>query len=366
MIYVLNDELAAQILTNMMDNSHPDVDTREGTPTYTAMAPIADEVAQQYAELAAQERADFLVDINDEVTMTGYKLDLFAQAWGEERKPGGRANGAVFLFASEPTEVPAGTQVFAPATIDVVFETEFSVIATPEGVSVPVTALEVGVEGNLSAETITGVIGDLEGVLTVINPTPTANGFNEESDEEFATRFLNNRKSEATSGNAAHYRQWATDVPGISEAYVIPVWNGPNTVKVIVLSSLRTAPTPEKIQEVKDYIDSIRPVFGETDPVTVVPAEEVPIHIEATVQLDETVTLEEAQADFEVFMQNYLDSLSYSDEDVARVVRLEAALLDVLGVVDIPYFAVNGGDANVIIPVGAVAVKGDVVLHVFE
>lgn len=364
MIYKMNDELPSQILTNMIDNSDPEIDTREGTPTYTALAPTADELALLYAELTAQERANFVVDTTGEVTMTGYKLDLFALAWGEERKTGGKATGAVFLFADQDTDVPAGTRVFAPATGNVLFETDFSVTATQTGVSVPITAVVEGIRGNVSAGNITGVIGNLEGILTVTNPMPTDYGFEAESDEEFAYRFLRNRQNEATSGNAAHYRKWATEVAGILDAYVIPVWNGPNTVKVIVLSSNRDAPSPEKVQEVKDYIDSIRPVFGEEDPVTVEAAVEVPIHIEATVELDDKVTIEEVQMEFEYAMQAYLDTLTFGEEDTVRIVRLENALLDVKGIIDILFFTANGAEANIVIPVGAVATKGEVTLHV--
>lgn len=364
MIYKMNDELPSQILTNMLDNSDPEIDTREGTPTYTAMAPIADELALLYAELTAQERANFVVDEAGEVTMTGYKLDLFAMAWGEERKPGGKATGAVFIFADEPTDVPAGTRLFAPATVNVVFETDFAVTAHAGGVSVPVTAVDEGIASNLSAGTITGVIGNLEGILTVTNPAPTDYGFDAESDEEFAYRFLRNRQNEATSGNAAHYRKWATEVAGILDAYVIPVWNGPNTVKVIVLSANRDAPSPEKIQEVKDYINSIRPVFGDADPVTVEAAVEIPINIVATVELDEGVAIEDVQADYEQAMQDYLDTLAFGAVDTARVVRLENALLDVIGIIDIPSFTVNGAESNIVIPIGAVAIKGEVTLNV--
>src|SRR5690606_1696289 len=130
---------------------------------------------------------------------------------------------------------------------NVLFETETDIVAVPEGAVVAVSAVEEGADGNVSAESINGVVGDLEGIVTVVNPEQFAGGFDEESDDEFASRFLNNRRNEATSGNAAHYRLWATSVAGIEDAYVIPAWDGPNTVKVILLSSTHSAPVPEKV-----------------------------------------------------------------------------------------------------------------------
>lgn len=364
MIYEMNDELAAQILTNMMDNSSPGIDVREGTPTYTALAPVADEFALLYAELKAQEEADFIVNELGEVTMYGAKLDLFAAAWGEVRKPGGRATGEIFVTADELVTVPAGTQVYAPATVNVLFETDVDIIATPEGESVPITAVIEGEDGNLSSRAITGVVGDLEGMITVTNFQETVGGFDEESDEEFASRFLNNRRNEATSGNAAHYLQWATDVPGIKDAYIIPAWKGPNTVKVVLLSSDHRAPTAEKVQEVKDYIETVRPIIGEEDPITVAAATEMPINIQATVVISENTTIESVRNNFDFTLREYLDNLKFGVEETVRIIRLQNALLDIDGVIDIADFSFNGGSANLIIPPGSVAVKGMVIVDV--
>lgn len=361
MIYVLNDELSAQILTNMLDNVDDTIDQREGTPVYTVLAPTADELANLYAELKAQEDADFIVDAEGNITMFGLKLDLFAAAWGEERKAGEQATGEVTLFAETDTTVPAGTVVFAPATVNVLFQTNTEVTATPTGATVAITAISDGVQGNLSTGAITGVQGDLEGIITVTNTAETTGGIDEEDDDEFARRFLNNRRNEATSGNAAHYRQWATAVSGIEDAYVIPVWAGPNTVKVIVLSSDYNAPAPEKVTEVQTYIDSIKPI-GAT--VTVEAATEIPINITTTVILTESAVIEDVQADYETAVGLYLQTLNFTEGDTVRIVRLQTALLDTDGILDITSFTVNGAGANVVIPPGSVAVKGSVTLNV--
>lgn len=366
----MNDELAAQILTNMFDNTRDDIDTREGSPTYTVAAPFADELHLLYAELKAQEEADFIVDAEGNVTMYGIKLDLFVNMWGEERKPGGKATGEVILYADEEVLVPAGTELFAPATLRIPFVTNEDVTATPAGVTVGITAVYDGADGNVSADSITGVVGDLEGVLRVTNPSPTEGGFDEESDEELATRFLNNRRRGATSGNANHYRQWATEVSGILDAYVVPVWNGPNTVRVVLLSSNYDAPTPEKVAEAKEYIDSVRPVIGnETDPVTVEAATEIPVNITVDVQSDGNFN----QEDFETLVTQYLESLTAGEQDegsqfdqsrIVRVVRLENALIDTEGVTDYSNFLVNGTEENITVPPGSVPVLGSVTVNV--
>ena len=57
-------------------------------------------------------------------------------------------------------------------------------------------------------------------------------GEEEESDESLRERYLLKAQAPATSGNPAHYVIWAREVPGVGDANVIPVWNGPGTVKL--------------------------------------------------------------------------------------------------------------------------------------
>lgn len=356
MIYTLNDELAAQILMNMLDNSPSDIDKREGAPTFTALAPVSDEISLLYAELKAQEDEDFIVNEKGEITMSGYKLDNFVAMWGETRKPGGKAAGEVILKAPEPTPVPAGTQVFAPATLNVLFATDIDVTATPQGVTVPVTAVYEGADGNVSVGAITGVVGDLAEVLTVTNLTETDGGFDEESDEELASRFLNNRRNPATSGNAAHYKQWATEVPGIENAKVYPAWNGPNTVKVILLSNEGRAPTQEKVQEVAEYIDKVKPIGAI---VTVEACIEKPINVTATLVLT-------TDGDINAIKEAYTQMLTLIfkdtafDTNIVRYSRLAALLLEQDGVLDWTSLLVNGSEANIELADNEVAVVGAV------
>lgn len=359
MIYTMNDELAAQILTNMLDNTDKKVDTREGTPTYTLQAPNADEFANAYAEFQAVKDETFIINDAGEVVMTGARLDAWVRIFGMERKPGGHAVGNVTLSAAEPTLVPAGTQVFAPATLNVLFATDIDVIATLEGVSVPVTAVYEGEDGNVSSNAVTGVVGDLAGVITVTNPTATTGGFDEESDEELATRYMNYMRRPASSGNANDYYKWATSVAGISDALIIPVWNGAGTVKAVILSVEHRAPTEEKVQEVADYIEENRPI--DANNITVEAAGEIPINVIATVT--HTGDLAEIKADYELQLSEHFKGLDFTNGDYVRVTRLQNLLLDTIGVEDFSDFTVNDGTSNISIPAGSIAVVGAITLN---
>lgn len=361
MIYIMGDELSAQILTNMLDNTDPEIDQREGTPTFTVMAPTADEITNVYAELQATKDSTFIVDAEGNVTMTDIELDQWAGGiFGVERKAGVKATGGVFLYADEPTPVPAGTQVFAPATINVLFETDTDVTVTPEGVSVPITAVLEGVDGNVASGDITGVTGDLEGIITVTNPTETTGGVDEESNEEYAARYLNlMRRFLRGNSNMNDYFAWATEISGIQDALVIPVWQGAGTVKVVLLSNEYRAPTEEQVQAVRENIDANRTF--DTITVTTEAATEVPINITADVTL--TSDLETVKAEYEAALTEHFKTLNFQEGDAVRIARTQNILLDTEGVFDFANFTQNGGTVNIPLPAGSVAVLGTVTLN---
>lgn len=354
----MNDELSAQILTNLLDNTDETVDVREGSPTFTLQAPNADEFANVYAEMQAVRDETFVIDEAGNLSMFGIRLDKWVNMFGITRKIGGRATGEVVLTAAEPVLVPAGTQVFAPATLNVLFATDEDVMATPLGVTVPITSVFEGADTNVSIGSITGVVGDLEGVVSVTNPTETAGGFDEESDEELGSRYMNYMNKPAASGNGNDYYQWATETAGIQDALVIPVWDGPGTVKVVLLSTEHDAPTLEKVQEVADHIELNRPL--DANAITVEAATEIPIDISADVTL--TGDLAEVKVEYEAALKEHFKTLNFAANDSVRMTRTENILLDTPGVDDFTNFTINTGTVNIPIPAGSVAVLGTVTL----
>lgn len=356
--YVMNDELSAQILTNVLDNTDPTVDVREGTTTFTLQAPNADEFANVYVEMQAVRDETFVIDEEGKLSMFGNRLDKWVNGFGVTRKIGGRATGEVVLTAAEPTLVPAGTQVFAPATLNVLFATDEDVTATSLGATVAVTSVFEGADTNVSSGSITGAVGDLEGVITVTNPTATEGGFDEESDEELGSRYMNYMNKPAASGNANDYYQWSTEVAGVQDALIIPVWDGPGTVKVILLSTEHRAPVAGKVTEVADHIEENRPI--DANNITVVAATEIPIDIAADVTL--TGVLADVKTEYEAALIEHFKTLNFSAADSIRMTRAENILLDTPGVDDFTDFTINTGTVNIPIPAGSVAVLGTVTL----
>lgn len=215
-------------------------------------------------------------------------------------------------------------------------------------------------EYKLKAET-PGTIGN-EGFGTILPLEPINNlgsaeiteilvpGTNDEIDPSLYNRLQIRVQKQATSGNAYHYEQWALTVPGVGAVKVIPVWNGPNTVKVILLSTDKGPVTQGVVDETFEYIERERPIGAI---VTVVSATDLPINVTATLTLAPGATLEDIQAQFEEGLEAYLQSIAFvtneitNEPELIRYTRIANVLLDIPPIIDYSNLLVNGGTANI-------------------
>ena len=114
-----------------------------------------------------------------------------------------------------------------------------------------------------------------------INPYPEKEDEDdEETDDELFIRYAIAMRTPATSGNAHHYYNWASEVEGVGVIKILPLWNGNGTVKVLFLDSNGQTASDELIQKVYNHIEENRPI-GAT--VTVVSASVKNVRIEVSV-----------------------------------------------------------------------------------
>src|SRR5690606_29991366 len=100
-------------------------------------------------------------------------------------------------------------------------------------VTVTAECLELGTRSNVAAHTITLLSEPISGVTSVDNHEAFSDGRDEEDDDSYRERVLA-AYDEPLSGAKKDYERWAKEVPGVGSVYVIPLWNGPGTVKVLV------------------------------------------------------------------------------------------------------------------------------------
>lgn len=343
-----NNRTASGILKDMLAKTREDIDKRQGSVAYDMLAPASQELEMLGFELEAVYLQAYLD------TAVGEELEMLAHHHGIYRKESTYAKGIVNVTGREGAQIPAGYRFIAPG--DKTFTTD-EVATIADGVaSVNVTAVEAGEAGNIGIGEIYDHERNVAGIDAVTNNEIFTGGVDAEPDDELRERALFKARKPITSGNANHYRLWATDVEGVSTAKVFPTWNGPNTVKVVLVADDGGAPAQPVVDAAIEHIESERPI-GAT--VTVVPIEEVPISVNAKLTLNGDLTVADVQQVLIDAIGAYF--LAQAEAGIVRYTRVGDAVLSVTGVLDYEDLRINDGTSNVILTQEQVAIVGEVV-----
>ena len=192
-------------------------------------------------------------------------------------------------------------------------------------VNVAAWALTAGAEGNLSVGASLELVTPSSG-LTGAVVVSMVGGLASEPDADLRVRLLEVMRNAPAGGNAADYKRWALEVPGVSRAFVFGNRAGLGSVDVAIMTPTGL-PSGGLITQVEAYIADRRPV---TAAVLVLQPDLVDVDVTATITLAGT-TLPVAQAAAQAALTAYIDSLQPGDT-VYRS-KLIAAIQDVDGVV---------------------------------
>ncbi|UVI32095.1 baseplate J/gp47 family protein [Paenibacillus spongiae] len=344
---MFEDNTFEELLNNMLDEIQSGISKIEGTFTYDTLAAFATQLAIAYTQL------DRVLTLGFADTATGEYLDKRANEFGLTRKVAVKATGQIKATGTNGTIIPQGTEF---ATLDeTYFITTASGTITGGTATIQIEAVNAGSASNVASGTITEIPVSIIGLSSVSNDNATSGGSDIESDDELRIRLSDRVKKPATSGNANFYRNLALEIPGISEAKVIPIWYGSGTVKVILLDANKRAPIIDKVTEVANHIESERPI-GAT--VTVVAATETPINISVDLTLSGG-TLAEAKTVIEQGVTDYLRTLAFADP-IVRYTKIANIIINTQNIQDYQSLMVNGGTGNIAIANDAVAVQGSV------
>lgn len=326
------------ILADMLSRVTSDVDKREGSVIYDALAPCALQLAQTYFNL------DNFIDLVSGDTAVGEYLDRVVADYGITRKP---ATYAVRKITTSGA-VDLGTRWG-------INDTSYTITAMLSTNIYSATCDQLGDVGNQFS-------GALENIDNVPGITATltdiiASGEDIETDDNLRLRFYNQVRATGTSGNIHDYRNWALEVPGCGDAKVFPLWDGAGTVKVLVVDEnmVIDAALPATVAA---YIETVRPIGAI---VTVASPTNLMINATANVILDGTKTLAEVQADFIASLTEYLKDTVFEIYSVSYA-KIGSLLLSTAGVEDYNTLLVNGGTANITIGDAQMPIVGTVTL----
>lgn len=328
------------ILQDMLNEVKVDVDKREGSVIYDALAPSALKLAEMYFEL--QNYIDlFFAD-----TAIGEYLDRKVLDFGMLRKKATKATRKIVTNR----EVDIETR----------WEIENISFKITENIGQNQYKAECEIEGDIG-NVYTGKLKSLDNIDNVeaLLTDIIESGQDEENDESLRNRFYTKVRKPSISGNSNHYEQWALEVEGIGAAKVFPLWNGAGTVKIEILDSNMDIDTTLE-SKVYEYIDKVRPI-GAT--VTVGSPNIKTIDIKAKVVLDGSVDIEKVRESFENNIKIYLKNLVFKSKSVSYAV-IGSMLLSTKGVLDYSEFILNDSTGNVLISEHEIPALKNIILEV--
>lgn len=327
------------IQTRMLNNIVGKYDKTEGSFIYDITKPVAIE----------------LEGINQEIELTKEKLSIenlngeeleqrVYEKTGMKRKPATKTSGYVTITGKVGAVINKGDMV-ASDTINFIIK-ESKTINSSGQVEVLVECEDYGTVGNVPAGSIEYIPVTIEGITGVINNEDFTNGYEAEDDEALLERYYERIRTPATSGNKYHYRNWTKEVTGVGDVKVIPLWNGDNTVKIIIIDSNKQPASPELVEEVQSYIDPNVEGLGEGKaPIgafcTVNSAKGVNLDISFTAIKDAITTDEERLQSVKDNIINYLKEIAFKETTISYN-RIASIILDSEGIIDFENLTING------------------------
>jgi len=268
-------ETEQQIHDRMMYNTDDEYDKSTGNFIWEAGMAAAIEFS------TLQEEVEYVESLMDIENLFDDELSRFVYTrTGINRKLATKSMTTVVISGSAGSTIKAGDLVGTDTLNFVVLED--AVIPQSGQVTVLVSSELHGSIGNVPANSINRFPVSLSGLVNVYNPEPVTNGFEAETDAELRQRYYDKLQRPGKAGNKYHYEEWAKEVVGVGDVKVISRWNGPLTVKVVIIDSNKQPASADLVQNTFDYIESERP-FGAT--VTVISAKAKIINVSVKLTL---------------------------------------------------------------------------------
>ena len=342
------------ILKRMLDNVPDNVDKREGSVIYDALAPAAFEMFNMYVALEAVLMESFAD------TASLQYLERRAAERGLTRYP---ATSAVLKA------------VTTPVTVEVPLESRFSLNELNYIVTEKIADGEYKLECESAGADGNTYFGDLipidyiDGLQSIKITEVLVHGEDAESEEALRERYLSNVSSQAFGGNIEDYRQRVRAVKGVGGVKVTRTPNKGGEVTLTISNSDYGIPSDELITLVQNEVDPIEnqgeglglAPIGHV--VTVEKAEKVTVNITADITYADDWSWDECSTYIKKAVDNYLLELAKTwdetnDTNLTVIIsQMMSDILQVEGVVDVSGVKLNGNAANLIlnkyqIPVG--------------
>lgn len=349
------DKTYSALLQDVLNEVSAGVQTGEGYLVYNALSALAYELEKVYIQM------NYIMNQNHADTADLEELVEIAKDRGIYQKKATHA----YVEIKGNTVIPIGTRFslksFNYKIVEAINEVAYTYKAMCE---------ETGTgPNNLTGELI--VIDYVDGLEKAEITEVLINGEEDESRDALYARYLASFTSESFGGNIAQYKQYVNAIAGVGGCKVQPVWNGAGTVKVVAISSEHGACSEYLVQQIQTAACPTQGSgygFAPIDhDVTVVSVDAVKVNVTAKLSYMSGYSWSSLKDTVTAKISEYLKSLAavWADGDQSTkttvyVAKLQAAVLDVPGVVDITDTQLNGATGNLILDWDQIPVVGEV------
>lgn len=341
------------ILDRMLDKIPKDLDKREGSIIYNALAPAAIEMMQMYIELDGI--------LNETFADTSSRKYLIKRA--AER-------GIIPIPASNAVLKGVFNKVVPIGSRFSLEELNYIVTRQISGKEFELKCETEGSEGNKYVGFMIP-IDIIDGLETAELTELIIPGEDEESTESIRKRYFSTLESQAFGGNISDYKEKVNKIQGVGGVKIYPVWNGGGTVKLVILNSEFKKPAAEFISEVQNIIDpfknqgkglGIAPI-GHI--VSIECVKDQKINIETKITYQKGWSWEEIKNYVFEVIDKYLLELNKSwelnENIIVRISQIESRLLNLSGIIDISATMINGKQENMVLDRDSIAVRGEII-----
>lgn len=328
--------------------SYPNLDTREGSIIFNALAPAAIELAIMYTEMDNILNESFMSTASREYLLIG--CEQMGMDISQFDASAGVHKGAFNV------KVPIGSRWNCDLYNYTVAE-------------------YIGLENanytyRMTCESVGSAPNSIVGDLTPITDAPSGlnyaalvecivEGENATDDDAIRAAYSEYINNTASDGNINQYKRWCDEYAGIGNSKIFPLWDGANTVKVSILSTSNRAASDELVAEFQEYLDPRSEGLGNGvapigSMVTVSTATELPINITATVTMKSGYT---DTNNINTALANYFSTIAFEKTQVSYM-TIGATILGVDGVESINNLTINGSTADITLDYDQIPVLG--------
>lgn len=342
------------IMRSMMEDMPDDIDTSEGSLIFNACAKQAVRLEEAYLFLAGLEQ-NMYADTAD--------LEHLIRNGNDRGCYINQATYAEFT-AQFNCPVPAGSRW----NLDEYNYTVFNVISE-EDHTYRLGCDSPGAEPNY----ITGDLDPIEYVEgfewgKIIKCT--LEGTDQEDTETYRARLLATYNYRGFAGNREYYKSRIKELSGVYGCKLERVSAPSDRIKATIIGSDYRSPSQDVITATQTAVD---PVVNSGDGegfapighrVTVVGVKETTINITTTITCEPGYSSEALMSYIVKAIEDYLFELRKGWEDnetiVVRVLQIEAAIVNIKGIIDVTSTKINEKTENLQITNGTVPVKGEI------